>query len=174
MKTLYTGEEVADNTITGMNVTKYPRLDGDGKPLPGHGVYALSQGQIDDLAAINTLRYERQVSDKVDELRRNLSLGTVTVNGATVKCDDSTLGAISSTIMFFDKLGGNAPASVAWKAENGFFDLTPSQVNQLGLAVFSRRQKIFSSAKTVESEVADGTLTTLDEVIARYNELISA
>lgn len=173
--------QVADDTVVRTATVKEEVVIG--QDLNGNDVtklinvskhYLLSSEEQDAIAQKEVAEQNRQLLAKPEELRKKLSLGTVTVNGVTVRCNDATLGSIASTIMFFDKLGGNAPSTVAWKAENGFFDVTPAQVNQLGLAVFNKRQKMFSSAKTVEAEVADGTLTTLAEVTARYNELMEA
>lgn len=70
MKTLHTGVEVADNTVTGVNVTKYPRLDKDGKPLVGHGVYALDATQLTEYNT-RTAAYEARAGDrKKEDLRR--------------------------------------------------------------------------------------------------------
>jgi len=48
--TIHDGTTVADGTPVGMNTGQYPRLDTDGNPLGGHGIYPLTG---DDLADYN-------------------------------------------------------------------------------------------------------------------------
>ena len=72
MKTLYDGTQVSDDTLTGMNGSKYPRLDEDGKQLDGHGAYALTAEEI-AIRKAETVAYEaetpkREAQQKLQEL----------------------------------------------------------------------------------------------------------
>lgn len=48
MITLYDGTEVDDSTPCGINPGKYPRVDSNGKKLPGNGVYKLEGLELED------------------------------------------------------------------------------------------------------------------------------
>ncbi|PIR37726.1 MAG: hypothetical protein COV35_08580 [Alphaproteobacteria bacterium CG11_big_fil_rev_8_21_14_0_20_39_49] len=50
--TIHDGTTVADGTPVGMNTGQYPRLDTDGNPLGGHGIYPLTGDEMISLIII--------------------------------------------------------------------------------------------------------------------------
>lgn len=72
MKTLYDGTQVSDGALTGMNVGKYPKIDENGKPLNGHGVYTLTTEEVAfreaEIAAYEAKKPKREAQQTLQEL----------------------------------------------------------------------------------------------------------
>ena len=112
-----------------------------------------------------------QLADKafVYALHAKYNQETITSSGAEFGVDDKTRAAMTEAVLFLRDLGENAPATVDWSAENGFFELTLAQLETAILAIGVHRQKGFSARKTVLAELTD--TTTKDQVTTRFNNL---
>lgn len=102
MKTLYTGEQVSDDTLTGVNITIYPRLDVNKLPLEGHGVHILDANEILEHEK-RQIAYEAGASKRAEDAvltKRKEAYGTIEdqldqwywdqVNGTTILVDHIT------------------------------------------------------------------------------------
>ena len=127
-------------------------------------------------AAIFTEMAEReakaQLADEafVYALHTKYNQETITSSGAEFGVDDKTRASMTEAVLFLRDLGVNAPATVDWSAENGFFELTLAQLETAILTIGLHRQKGFSARKTILTELTE--LTTKDEVTTRFNTLV--
>lgn len=96
---------------------------------------------------------------------------TITSGLAVFKVDDRTRQSMTEAILFLRDLGVNAPATVDWSAENGFFELTLAQLETAIIAIGAHRQKGFSARKTILAELTE--TTTKDQATTRFNELVN-
>ena len=172
MKTIYTGEQVEDSVMTGLSTHKYPRLDANGNPLEGHGVYVLSTEQVSQLNGYKATRLQKELQDLPNQLRKSIDEEDLTVGEIVVKGDATTRGAISETLQFINELGANAPATIDWNAENGFFSIDKATLANIGIEIGKHRQKSFTAKKTLKAEIEAGTITTVEAAKTRFAELM--
>lgn len=107
-------------------------------------------------------------------LRDEILATPITINGMEILTDQSTRSALSETIQFLTALGSNAPETIQWKAENGFFPVSLSDITNIGIAAAVYVQKGFAIESTLVDEITSGTLTTEAEVRARSTELLGS
>lgn len=158
MKELHDGTTVSLDTPTKMV---------DGKR------YLLSQEEIDAKAAEEVADVAKRLTILPKQLRKATANDTITVDGVEYQCNADTSMAILGLIRMLEELN-DPDYTVQYKGVNGFHDRTLAQLKVAGLQVGNYQNKAFAAEKTTSEEVANGTLTTLDEVTARYNELMSA
>ena len=114
-----------------------------------------------------------QIADEafVYALHAKYNQETITSSGAEFGVDDKTRASITEAILFLRDLGINAPATVDWSAENGFFALTFAQLETALLTIGLHRQKGFTARKILLAELTD--TTTKDEATTRFNEIVN-
>ena len=158
MKELYDGTQVPLDTPT--------------KLISGKR-YLLTQDEITEKEEREAISLTRRLIEKPKQLRRSVSGNNITINGMEFKPDQDTLMAVVGLVRLLEEI--NDPDKIiSFEAENGFFDLNLQQIKDVGVVLGGLQQKAFDTQKTLQAEVADGTLTTSDAVEIRFAELMEA
>lgn len=85
MKIIHDGTKVLNETICGYDPKKYPRLNKHGKPLPGHGYYALKGAEL------KAYQKEQESGSKVLEKQWQEALAKRDELLSAINTDDSSL-----------------------------------------------------------------------------------
>ena len=105
------------------------------------------------------------------QLRKAIAADTITSDGAEYKCDNNTSMAIMGLVRVLEEI--NDPIlTIVYKAENGFFDRNLTQLKAAGMQVSNRINKAFVAEKLTSEEVANGTITTEEQLKTRFTELM--
>lgn len=126
-------------------------------------------------AAIFAEMAEREAKDEQDKLitlpkklRVEVENMVHNVDGVHIIMDAKTETRLLSTLtsmIEFEK------PSVFWKAENGFFELTHAQILNIGAVISGKIAKAFVAENIIMTEINNGTLTTIAEAKARFQQI---
>jgi len=101
--------------------------------------------------------------------RYEIETGGITVNGITIQTDRQARADITAARI---KASEDSTYTTKWKTPDGFVTLDASTILTIADAVHNHVQSAFDAEATVEDEIDNGTLTTLSEVKARFDELM--
>jgi hypothetical protein len=140
-----------------------------------NGALPIMLDEVLDAAIFAEIAEREAKSQIVDEafiytLHAKYNQETITSSGAEFGVDDKTRASMTEAVLFLRDLGENAPATVDWSAENGFFELTLAQLETAILTIGLHRQKGFTARKILLAELTD--TTTKDQVTTRFNTLV--
>ena len=106
------------------------------------------------------------------ELRKATTETIITVDGVEYQCNADTLVAILGLIRMLEELN-DPDYTVQYKGVNGFHDRTLAQLKVASLQVGNYQNKAFAAEKTTSEEAANGTITTEEQLRARFAELMA-
>jgi hypothetical protein len=152
-----------------MNTGTYPRLDEEGNPLPGHGVYPLTGDDLADynarIAAAQASAFPNAKQRKLIELEAvrhvkqyaNVAYGDNTYNAGQV-----ARANLTAMLLSFDL---SAKTDDFWlDTFNNQVILTKVQFQELFDAMFASQQNAYMTESTKHQEIA--ALTTVADVEA--------
>lgn len=133
--------------------------------------YRLTQAEIDARLVEESARVARSLAALPKQLRKATEETTLTVDGVEYECNTRTVMVLLGLLRMLEEL--NDPAhEVLYKAENGFFSRNLAQLKTTGMQVGNRMNKAFAAEKLTREEVANGTITTEDQLRARFAGLV--
>lgn len=167
--TINDGTTVPDNTPCGMNTGMYPRVDEEGNPLPGHGVYPLAGDDLTDYntrvaaAEANALPAAKQRKFlELEAVRHVKQYANVTYSGNTYDAGQVARANLTAMLLSFDL---SAKTDDFWlDTENNQVILTKVQFQELFDAVFASQQNAYMTESTKHQEIV--ALTTVAAVDA--------
>lgn len=106
---------------------------------------------------------------KIAAYRYEIETGGITVDGVSVQTDRETQSKIMAARI---KAQEDSTYSTKWKTPDGFVTLDASQILTIADAVHNHVQAAFETEATVEDEIKNGTLTTINDVKTRFDELM--
>lgn len=105
------------------------------------------------------------------QLRKATTETTITVDGVEYECNMDTVMTLLGLIRLLEEL--NDPTQeVQYKGANGFYGRTLSQLKVAGIQVGLYINTAFVAEKVTNEEVANGTITTEEQLKARFTELM--
>lgn len=111
------------------------------------------------------------ITELPKQLRKATTEATITVDGVEYECNINTVMALLGLIRLLEEL--NDPTyKVQYKGVNGFHERTLEQLKVAGLQVGSYQNKAFAAEKITSEEVANGTITTEEQLKTRFTELM--
>lgn len=122
---------------------------------------------------LNYVEPETPLIILIPQVRRDYENSIVTINNMDFLGDSSTRAALTETIKFLEELGIDAPESISWSAENGFFDLGLSELKSIALQIGTRRQKAFVAQKLTQLAISDGSVTNIEDAKTYFTTTIS-
>lgn len=133
--------------------------------------YLLTQEEVDLKAAEESAVIANRLATMPKQLRKATAKTIITVDGVEYQCDADTSMAILGLVRMLEEL--NDPTyTVQYKGVNGFHERTLGQLKVAGLQVGSYQNKAFATEKITSEEVANGTITTEEQLQTRFNELM--
>ena len=168
-KTIHDGTTVPENTPCGMNNAEYPRLDEEGNPLPGHGIYPLTGSDLTDYnarvaaAAASALPNAQQRKFvELEAVRHVKQYADVIYGGNTYNAGQVARANLSAMLISFDL---SAKTDDFWlDTGNNQVILTKVQFQELFDAVFASQQNAYMTESTKHQEIV--ALTTVAAVDA--------
>ena len=123
----------------------------------------------DEQAGRDALALTEKLKALPTQLRKVVEDGPHTVNGIDIIMDLKTELRLNSTIKAMQEFNLDTQG---WKAENGYFTLSLQDFLTITSTVHSIISKAFAAEGITQREITDGTLTTLEEVTTRFNNLM--
>jgi hypothetical protein len=103
--------------------------------------------------------------------RYEVENGGITVSGVSVQTDRESRGNLTAARI----LAKEDPAySTTWKTGGGFVTLDAATILTIAQTVHDHVQKAFNVEAAVTAEIEAGTLTSVEQVHARFDELMAA
>ena len=169
MPIIHDGTTVPENTPCGMNTAEYPRLDEEGNPLPGHGIYPLTGDDLADYnarvaaAAASALPNAKQRKfAELEAVRHVKQYADVTYAGNAYNAGQIARANLTAMLLSFDL---SAKTDDFWlDIGNNQVILTKVQFQELFDAVFASQQNAYMTESTKHQEIF--ALTTVAAVDA--------
>lgn len=156
--TIHDGTTVADGTPVGMNTGQYPRLDGDGNPLEGHGVYPLAgddltdyNQRLADAAAAELPNAQARKIIELETVRHEKQYSDVVYNGNTYNAGKVARANITAMVTSFNF---SAKTDDTWlDINNAQVTLTEAEFQGLFDAMLASQQSAYMTEATKYGEI---------------------
>lgn len=118
----------------------------------------------DERNALDAAYAVQQLQEFPEKYRKELEVSVIEATaGVQISTDDKTAARIFRAAQYGQTVFG-------WRAENGVFDLSPTQLIEIDTAIVTHIAKVFAAQAVVENNLV--TYNTIEEAKAAFDALM--